>query len=150
MTASLAVFPFMPALGGYLHYGRDAANYPGVLVGAAWDFEPVISHARDGTLRVLGETPVIGLVTFPSFHAAGAIILGWTARHVSGGLFLIALNLLMLLSTVPIGGHYLTDVVAGSCVAVAALAFANLPFRRIASARLDTVPVGATQPSVAG
>lgn len=124
-SISVIVFPFAPALGGYLHLGYERDAFPHVLVGAAWDFAPVLSGARDGSLRMLGETPAIGLVTFPSFHAAGGLILGWFGLRVRGGWAFALLNALMIVSTIPIGGHYLIDVVAGLALAVVVLALVS-------------------------
>lgn len=119
------VFPFFPALGGYLHYGMPRSEAPNVLARAAWEFEPIIEGARRGTLRSLGEHPIVGLVTFPSFHAAGAIILGWLWRSVKGGSLFVVLNAGMFLSTVPIGGHYLVDVCAGACLGALTIGLAR-------------------------
>jgi len=118
--------PFVPALGGYLHYGTSPADYPYVLVGAAWDFEPLISSIRSGELRHLGANPIVGVVTFPSFHAAGAVILGWCGRKAPAGAVIVALNAAMLVSTIPIGGHYLIDVAGGVLIAALALALAKV------------------------
>lgn len=126
MSLSLLVFPFAPAVGGYLHHGFVAEAYPHIRVSAAWDFAPVLEGARDGTLRTLGATPVIGMVTFPSFHAAAAVILGWHWRLVPGATFFVPLNILMLCSTVPVGGHYIVDVMAGCVVAAVAIAASKL------------------------
>jgi membrane-associated phospholipid phosphatase len=72
-----------------------------------------------------------GIVTFPSFHAAAAVLLAWAASGIPFLRYpMIALNFLMLISAIPIGGHYAIDVIAGSLVAavsiVAARVWANL------------------------
>lgn len=121
----VVALPFAPALGGYLNYATSQADYPYVLVGAAWDFEPLISAIRSGELRHLGANPIVGVVTFPSFHAAGAVILGWCGRKAPGGAIVVGLNGAMLVSTIPIGGHYLIDVAGGILVAALALASAK-------------------------
>lgn len=126
LSLSLAAFPFAPALGGYLHYGLSPADYPDIRVSAAWDFVSVMEGARDGTLRTIGSTPVVGLVTFPSFHAAAAVILAWFGRKTRASVLFVPLNALMLLSTVPVGGHYLVDVVAGCLVAACGITLASV------------------------
>lgn len=122
----VVALPFAPALGGYLHYATSQADYPYVLVGAAWDFEPLIDAIRSGELRHLGASPIVGVVTFPSFHAAGAVILGWCGRKASGGAVIVGLNAAMLVSTIPIGGHYFIDVAGGVLVAILALGLARV------------------------
>jgi membrane-associated phospholipid phosphatase len=115
----LAVFPFVPALGFYLHHAVDPAAAQSVQVPAAWRHAEILLPARSGALRELGWEQINGIITFPSFHAAAAVLLGW------GILFaprivrwpMLALNALMLVSTVVIGGHYLVDVLAGCAVA---------------------------------
>lgn len=63
-----------------------------------------------------------GIVTFPSFHAALGLLFIYITRGIrfAAPIFLI-LNLSMIISTVPVGGHYLTDVIAGIVVALAAI-----------------------------
>jgi membrane-associated phospholipid phosphatase len=59
-----------------------------------------------------------GIITFPSFHTAWAIILVaafWSTRMRWPAL---ALNAAMLVSTVTVGGHYYVDVMAGAIVAL--------------------------------
>ena len=121
-TLCVLAVPVAPALGGYLHYGTKPADFPYVLVTAAWDFEPLITAIRSGALRELGAAPIVGIVTFPSFHAAGAIVLGYYGRHATAGCAIVAIDAAMLVSTVPIGGHYVVDVLAGATIAIIAIA----------------------------
>jgi membrane-associated phospholipid phosphatase len=63
-----------------------------------------------------------GVVTFPSFHAAAAILLGWgfwALRWIRWPA--VALNIAMFLAAVPIGGHYVADILAGAAAAVLAI-----------------------------
>ena len=65
-----------------------------------------------------------GLITFPSFHAAGAVLLAWGFRSVPLlGIPFVALNIAMLATIPVIGSHYFVDVIGG--IAVAALAIAG-------------------------
>lgn len=59
-----------------------------------------------------------GIITFPSFHSAWAVLLVvafWTTPLRWPA---VVLNAFMLASTVPVGGHYFVDVPAGILVAV--------------------------------
>ncbi len=63
-----------------------------------------------------------GLVTFPSFHTSLGFIFVYGARRVRWLLWLlIPLNAVMVISTLPVGGHYLIDVIAGAAAAAAAI-----------------------------
>ncbi len=77
----------------------------------------------------------MGIVTFPSFHAAGAIILGYYGRHATAGCAIVAIDVAMLVSTVPIGGHYVVDVLAGATIAIVAIAITARVYTSDASRR---------------
>jgi membrane-associated phospholipid phosphatase len=78
---------------------------------------------RSGPAAVLDFRKMEGLVTFPSFHTVLAIITAYAFR----GFRLLALPALVLngaviVSTLPEGGHYLVDVLAGALIAAAGIA----------------------------
>ncbi|RVC81530.1 phosphatase PAP2 family protein [Mesorhizobium sp. M4A.F.Ca.ET.022.05.2.1] len=59
-----------------------------------------------------------GLVTFPSFHSALAVLFAYSVRgirYVSVPIY--GLNAMLILATVPQGSHYLIDVLAGFAIA---------------------------------
>ena len=62
-----------------------------------------------------------GIATFPSFHAAVAVLVPLTLRRY-GGLFigLLVLDAAMLGGTITEGAHYFCDAIAGGCLAVLA------------------------------
>jgi membrane-associated phospholipid phosphatase len=72
---------------------------------------------RAGRLLAIPWPEAIGLVTFPSFHAAMGLTLIYATRGIR---FVfpasLVLNLLMIASTPTEGGHYLVDVIAGLAV----------------------------------
>jgi membrane-associated phospholipid phosphatase len=73
-------------------------------------------------MQVLNDRALEGIVTMPSFHAAAAILLGFTYWYIKSLRWLfLTLNVIMLASAVPVGGHYLVDVVAGSVIAAASI-----------------------------
>lgn len=105
---------------------------------------PAVGHLADAPhvpdlLALRADTPpapvalarVQGLIAFPSFHAALAVLLvwGWWAVRPMRALALVV-NGAMLLATVPAGGHYALDVVAGVAVGAAACAAAGLLVER--------------------
>lgn len=111
LLVTLAVFPFAPAVSSQ----KDPMHWAVILL-----------HARSGELHSLGAEALTGIVAFPSFHAAAAILLGWgfaSFRYL--GPPLIVLNAVMFVSAIVGGGHYLVDLAAGALVAVASIAIAN-------------------------
>lgn len=124
LVACVAVFAFAPAVTAYVHYGFTQADTPFLTVNAGWRPAEIIAGIRSGEIRELGTGQMAGLIDFPSFHTAGAVLLAWGFREVPvlRAPFLL-LNLAMIATVPVIGSHYFVDVVAG--VAVAALAIAG-------------------------
>jgi membrane-associated phospholipid phosphatase len=83
----------------------------------------IVLALRDKTLGTIDFEAVNGIISFPSMHAAVAIIVPYVLRW-NGWIFwpIAALDAVMLASAVPSGNHYLVDVIAG--VAVGAMAIA--------------------------
>jgi hypothetical protein len=72
-----------------------------------------IAGFHSGHLRVVPMDDLEGLISFPSFHAAGALMFAWSFRHrprlfVPIGL----LNIAVIAATFMTGEHYVIDVVA--------------------------------------
>ena len=96
-----------------------AAESPHILpaVHTSW---PVFYGLRDGTFRALVAVGSEGIITFPSLHAALAVIVVaalWPVPVLRWAF--LALNVAMLVATPIDGSHYFIDVLAG--VALAAL-----------------------------
>ncbi|MGH6862946.1 MAG: phosphatase PAP2 family protein, partial [Methylocella sp.] len=73
---------------------------------------------RNGTLRTVNPLNNQGLVVFPSFHTALAVLCAcaaWPLRILKFPL--LALNLLIILSAPAMGGHYFIDIIAGIILA---------------------------------
>lgn len=124
-TLSLAVtsltFYFTPTEGPYAYWGIQFHDIPSLRRFFAWEFGKVIAGLQDGSLRHLADVE-IGLVSLPSFHTIGAILCAWAAlRFGRWGWPIVALNLLVVASTIPSGAHYLIDVIAGIAVAFVVL-----------------------------
>ncbi|RYE02606.1 MAG: hypothetical protein EOP61_08020 [Sphingomonadales bacterium] len=87
----------------------------------ALEFIAVLDGARDGSLRILAAPSLTGIVTFPSFHAAGAAMLAWGFHCLPGGRLMAVFNAVMVVSALFVGGHYLIDLLAGLAVAAGAI-----------------------------
>ncbi|TPG20092.1 phosphatase PAP2 family protein [Sphingomonas koreensis] len=110
-TITLVIFPFAPAL------STPPYQMHWVLI---------LEQIRSGALRSLATGALTGIVAFPSFHAAAAVMLGWgfaSFRWI--GLPFIILNALMFVSAIFGGGHYLIDLIAGGAVALISLRIAK-------------------------
>lgn len=117
LVLCIFTFPFCPAVGGYAHFGIAQEVVPNVPDLSAWRYPAVLQGVRAGTINELGMKTLEGIVAMPSFHASAALILAWgfwSSRWLRWPFLL--LNLAMLVSSVPIGGHYLVDVLAGLAV----------------------------------
>jgi membrane-associated phospholipid phosphatase len=121
---TIAISAVLPAAGVWLHYGlteRDSAVIP--MVRTVW---PVFTGLRDGSFRALVAAGAEGVITFPSLHAALAVILIaaiWPIRVLR--LPILVLNSVLLVATPIDGAHYLIDVIAGVVVAAVSLAAAH-------------------------
>lgn len=79
-------------------------------------------HARQHALEAISVGKITGIVTFPSFHAAMGVIIAYTMRtRLWRAILFIPLNVLLIVGTLPVGGHYLIDTIAGCMVAAAVL-----------------------------
>ncbi len=98
-----------PAVGAFYHFKIEMARATHLAD---------LFHLLAGTQKNFSSLTMEGIVTFPSYHAAMAVIFMYVHR---GQRFLfpaiVVLNFLLLLSTPTFGGHYLVDIVAGVLVA---------------------------------
>jgi hypothetical protein len=139
---TIAVSAVLPAEGVWLHYGLHSANPAIVPVSSSsW---PVFLGLRDGTFRQVMAVGAEGIITFPSLHAALAVILiaaFWpvpVARWISG-----VLNTLMLAATPIDGSHYFIDILAGIAVGVLAIFAARALVARLAGTPAAAAPAEA-------
>ncbi|WP_240320879.1 phosphatase PAP2 family protein [Sphingomonas crusticola] len=115
---TLVLFTLAPAEGplAYLWHGRIPYMPESALYQAQ-----IIPMLRLHAVHSVAVTSLHGLVCAPSFHTVSAIlyiIAAWPIRRLRWPL--LALNLAMLLATPVEGTHYLTDMIAGTLVAVVA------------------------------
>lgn len=128
LAALLTIFfaAVFPAFGGYVHYNIDVASqFPNLHPAAARVHELPMGGMRDGTTRILAF-PLEGIVTFPSFHSALAVVITYASWPLRRLFWPVAtLNFIVLMSTPTDGGHYLTDIIGGVLCAAAAIALAQ-------------------------
>lgn len=100
----------LPAVGAWTQHG----------VGMVEPWRGDILALRSHTLLTVGRTQ--GIVSFPSFHTAAAVLLVNMARGSKWFLPVLVLNLLVIVSVMSEGAHYGVDILAGLAVAWAAIA----------------------------
>ncbi|OKO66844.1 phosphatase PAP2 family protein, partial [Bradyrhizobium sp. AS23.2] len=135
VTSLLVIIPIswlLPAASAWVYFGVVERVDAYHLV----DFNAL----RSGEMTSISLTHVNGLITFPSFHAALAIILIYACRglKVLFPAFLV-LNLLMLAATPTVGGHYFIDIIAGGGVVLCLVCLRRLHWRTL-FARWNTSP----------
>lgn len=103
----------VPALCGWIHYGIGLEK--------AYHLEQVLG-LRNGNLRALEVGSLLGIVTFPSFHTALAMVTVWVSRGIAWIFWPASiLNVGVLLSLPTEGGHHLVDVLAGALITTCAI-----------------------------
>ena len=109
--------------------GAAAYHAPGPAMRASfhplsgvWHLDEFLG-VRDGRIRAISLDRLEGIVQFPSFHTVLAIVTPYALRHVRLVFWpLVALNAVVIVSTLSEGGHYLVDVLAGAVLAAVAIA----------------------------
>jgi membrane-associated phospholipid phosphatase len=81
---------------------------------------------RSGALTVIRLEDAVGLISWPSFHVAGALIVTWALRRTWCRWPLVLLNAALSLSTVLLGLHYAIDVVSAFVVCACSIALEKL------------------------
>ena len=76
----------------------------------------------DGTFSKFDWKAAEGIVSFPSFHTILAIITAYAMRDVRQLAWpFYVFSLVVILSTLPEGGHFLIDIFAGGAIALVAI-----------------------------
>ncbi|MGH6800020.1 MAG: phosphatase PAP2 family protein, partial [Methylocella sp.] len=108
--AAIAIGILIPAAGPVSYYHLPVA--PGTV------YISQMADLRNGTLRTINPFDSEGLVVFPSFHTALAVLCACAAKPLRIlKIPLLALSLLVILSTPFEGGHYFIDIIAGIILA---------------------------------
>ena len=118
LIATTLIAALVPAIGVYQQIGLDPASLPNLEAGAYLEQLRDLPPTRDGTLRHLDLLGLAGIVTFPSFHAASAVLYSWAlwgARWIRP--IVVVANGALLLATPIVGSHYFIDIFAGIAIA---------------------------------
>ena len=146
LSATTLISIFVPALGTFYGLGLSVQDSVAVVPSGYLDQVRDLPLVRDGSLRVLELGHLVGVIAFPSFHAASAVLYMWALwpiRWLRAGN--VIMNGVMLASTPIVGGHYFIDVLAGIAVAVLGIAAAcriGAWVTRRAEAQAPAIPEG--------
>jgi membrane-associated phospholipid phosphatase len=113
----------VPAAGAFVYFEPARQLFDNLAAGGPmWPFLDAFNGLRDGSLTKIDISSVQGVVSFPSFHTMLGIITTYALRDTRA-LFIpaIALNGTMIVATLPVGGHYLADVLAGTAICLVAI-----------------------------
>jgi membrane-associated phospholipid phosphatase len=125
LLLTIAVYPLVPAVGGFIHFHITPTSYPNLGVPSPWSFAPAIEAMKSGT-KVITTNLLVGYVSFPSYHAATAVLFTWAAWRLGKVRWLfVAVNFCMTASAMIIGAHYLVDLIGGFAIASIGIGLAN-------------------------
>jgi membrane-associated phospholipid phosphatase len=147
LIMTLLISTFTPAVGTYYGLGVDPAQYTSLDATMYQAQLRDMLALRDGSLRHLELFKITGIVSFPSFHAASAVLYVWAlwpVRYVGGAA--VVLNLLMMASTPVIGAHYMIDVFGGVALAVIGIWLAK--YLMVPSSKAQAAPQSALVPAL--
>ncbi|MFK0376169.1 phosphatase PAP2 family protein [Pandoraea sp. NPDC090278] len=114
VVLSILISTAVPASNPYIHFGRIGPHDL-----SEWS---QFASIREGMQRTIDLNDNQGLISLPSLHAAHAVIFSYVVRHLRGwNLVIPAVNVLMIVSALPFGGHYLIDIIAGIALAATAI-----------------------------
>lgn len=109
---------WFPAVGALVTYGIGPHSLSSIDSHFGYAFLHEFHSVRNNSSFLLSLDRSQGILTFPSVHTAVAILCGVFAFRQSLLRYPLAvLNVLMIVSTLTHGGHYLVDVIAGIVLA---------------------------------
>ena len=127
-VAVVLVSGLVPALGVYQGLDIAPGHFPEIAPRDVYTNGAVLAELRHGGLRSFGLDEIHGIISFPSFHTVGGVLVATSLWRVSWARWpVLALDAAMIAATPVFGGHYMVDVLAGAGVALAAVAAARMP-----------------------
>jgi hypothetical protein len=125
LTACVVISIVVPAKGFAVYEAQPPELMARLPPGASVFYAKISEAYRSGALRTIDPSFLEGVVVFPSFHtimAVLAIYAFWRTRVL--WLLSLGINAIVLMSVVPIGGHYVWDVIGGALMFAVAVRLA--------------------------
>ncbi len=112
-----AIMAVMPAAGAYAYFQPITSDFSNFTQRAGmWHYSELM-RLRSGEPFSLLVTRAEGLATFPSYHTQLGIFVVYALRETRVLFWPVGvLNAVMIVSTLPEGGHHLFDVIAGASI----------------------------------
>jgi membrane-associated phospholipid phosphatase len=86
----------------------------------------IIDGLRSGAITQVPLAGLVGLIGFPSVHAASSLLYIWAGWQMRPIRIPVTFGSMMMLISTPVeGAHYMIDIVAGLSIAVVAIAAAG-------------------------
>jgi hypothetical protein len=128
LLATLTALALFPAECAFTHLGFTSTI-------DQTRFVRQFSELRNGTFGPIDFMDVEGLISMPSFHAAGAMMVTWAFRRHRGWFgLLLAVNTGLIAATFFSGAHYFVDVLASGVLFAVSIAASRLLSREPAAA----------------
>lgn len=123
LTSTIATF--VPAVSAF--YYLDLT--PPAIATLALDFQTLlrtIEALRSSAMQTIRLDDLQGLITFPSFHTAGGVLLAWAAFAIPYVRWIgLVLNIALIAATPVVGAHYFVDLIGGGAGAMISIAAAR-------------------------
>jgi len=112
----------VPAAGAYAWFQPSREVFSNFTENAGMWHYTELRALRSGAPFTYLTAQSSGLVTFPSFHTVLGVIISYAVRGIPYvALVVIPLNVVMIVATLPEGGHYLIDVIAGLVIGLTSI-----------------------------
>ena len=119
---TISTFCFVPVVGAFTYFGVDnalAGEFTRQWPGSGTFYVSGLLDVHSNQSHTLDLSKINGIVQFPSYHSIVAIILMYMMRNERVMCWpFVAINIPMIIATVPCGSHYVCDTL-GSIVVVA-------------------------------
>jgi membrane-associated phospholipid phosphatase len=126
LISTIAIFVLVPVVGAFVYFDLTPDQYAALPI-EVYTPARTLDALRSGAMKTIRLDDLEGLIAFPSFHTAAAILYAWALWPVKSIRWPIAALNVAIISTTPIGGaHYATDVIAGAIVALGSIAASGL------------------------
>ena len=123
LLVTCLTFAFVPAVSVYAFLDVPLGQFEHIRPVSTFQHLTFIEQMRAGTLSAIDPFKGAGLITFPSFHACGAVLLTWGFWGVRQARYPALLVEVTMIAATPIdGAHYVVDVIAGVLLAMAGIA----------------------------
>jgi hypothetical protein len=124
-----AISTLMPAKGNIAHSGLAYLQGHGLPTGAGTYYLPAFSYYRDSASVIINNAHLSGVAVFPSFHTVMGLIIATSLYGTRFAPVATAFGAAVIISAIPIGGHYVVDLFAGCLVWVLWMWLAHIPLR---------------------